>query len=125
MENFKIDENSKIKTGFVVPENYFENLESSIFTTRDATKIKVISIFKQSKYWIAAIAAIFIFGIFISIYTNKTSQESYEEEEFLTSQTDLSTEDLVDQLTENDLKTLEENLTIYDQEMIDSAIENL
>ena len=82
MENFKIDENSKIKTGFVVPENYFENLESSIFTTRDATKIKVISIFKQSKYWIAAIAAIFIFGIFISIYTNKTSQESYEEEEF-------------------------------------------
>ena len=125
MKNFKIDENSKKETGFAVPENYFENLESKIFNRIETKEVKVISIFQQSKYWITAIAAIFIIGLFFSISSKNKNEESVANEEFLISQTDLTTEDLAEYLTENDLKTLEENLTVYDQTIIDLTKENL
>ena len=125
MKNFKIDENSKKETGFAIPENYFENLESKIFNQIETQEVKVISIFQQSKYWITAIAAIFVIGLFFSISSKNKNEESVANEEFLTSQTDLTTEDLAEYLTENDLKTLEENLTVYDQEIIDLTKENL
>ena len=125
MKNFKIDENSKKETGFAIPENYFENLESEIFNRIKTKEVKVISIFQQSKYWITAIAAIFIIGLFFSISSKNKNEESVANEEFLTSQTDLTTEDLAEYLTENDLKTLEENLTVYDQTIIDLTEENL
>lgn len=66
MKKFKIDEYSKKETGFAVPENYFENLESRIFNLIETREVKVISIFQQPKYWITAIAAIFIIGLFFS-----------------------------------------------------------
>lgn len=125
MKNFKIDENSKKETGFAIPENYFENLESKIFNRIKTKEVKVISIFQQSKYWITAIAAIFVIGLFFSISSKNKNEESVANEEFLTSQTDLTTEDLAEYLTENDLKTLEENLTVYDQKIIDLTKENL
>ena len=125
MKNFKIDENSKKETGFAIPENYFENLESKIFNQIETQEVKVISIFQQSKYWITAIAAIFVIGLFFSISSKNKNEESVENEEFLISQTDLTTEDLAEYLTENDLKTLEENLTVYDQTIIDLTKENL
>ena len=125
MKDFKITENPKIETGFVVPENYFENLESRILTEIETNEVKVISIFKQSKFWIAAIAAVFVIGLFLNIYNKFPTDETISNEEFLTYQTDLSTEDLAEQLSENDLKTLEVNLNIYDQETINSVKENL
>jgi hypothetical protein len=125
MKNFKIDENSKNETGFVIPDNYFENLESKIIKKIETKEVKVVSIFQKSKYWIAAIAAVFVMGLFLTIFDNNSSEETITNEDFLTSQTDLTTEDLAEHLTENDLKILEENLTIYDQETIDSAKENL
>ena len=125
MKNFKIDENSKKETGFAIPENYFENLESKIFNQIETQEVKVISIFQQSKYWITAIAAIFVIGLFFSISSKNKNEESVANEEFLISQTDLTTEDLAEYLTENDLKTLEENLTFYDQTIIDLTKENL
>ncbi|MBC7439656.1 MAG: hypothetical protein H7250_06710 [Flavobacterium sp.] len=125
MKKFKIDEYSKKETGFAVPENYFENLESRIFNLIETREVKVNSIFRQPKYWITAIAAIFIIGLFFSISFNNSNDESFANEEFLTTQTDLTTEDLAEHLTENDLKTLEENLTVYDQEIIDLTKDNL
>ena len=125
MKNFIIDENSKKETGFAVPENYFENLESRTFNRIETQEVKVFSIFQQPKYWITAIAAIFIIGLFFSNSFKNLNEESVANEEFLTSQTDLTTEDLAEYLTENDLKTLEENLTIYDQQVIDLSKENL
>lgn len=125
MKNFKIDENSKKETGFAVPENYFENLESRIFNRIETQEVKVISIFQQPKYWITAFAAIFVIGLFFSISFKNLNEESVANEEFLTSQTDLTTEELAEHLTENDLKILEENLTIYDQQVIDLTKENL
>ena len=125
MRNFKLEENSKIKTGFVIPENYFENLELQIMKKIPEKEVKIISIFQKSKYWVSAIAAILVIGLFFTILNKNPNDETIANEDFLISQTDLTTEDLVDHLTENDIKNLEENLTIYDQETINSVKENL
>ena len=124
MKNFKIEENSKIETGFSVPENYFENLESTILQKIENKEVKVISIFQKPKYWIAAVAAIFVFGLFLNIFNFNSNDENIASEEFLTSQTDITTEDLAEHLTENELKTLEENFNVYDQETTDISKKN-
>lgn len=124
MTHFKIEENSKIATGFSVPENYFENLESTILQKIENKEVKVISIFQNPKYWIAGIAAIFVFGLFLNIFNFNSNDENIASEEFLTSQTDITTEDLAEQLTENELKTLEENFNVYNQETTDLSKKN-
>jgi hypothetical protein len=118
MENFKLDEKSKIQTGFIAPENYFENLQSKIRNRIPEKEVKVISLYQKAKYLVASIAAIFIMGLFLNIFNNNSQENTMENEDFLTSQTDLSTEDLVEYLTETDIKTLETNLNGKNRESI-------
>jgi hypothetical protein len=124
MENFKIENHSKIETGFSTPENYFENLESTILQKIENKQVKVVSIFLKPKYWIAAAAAIFVFGLFLNIFTYKSQEENFADEEFLTSQTDFSTEDLAEYLTENELKKLEENYNVSGPETTEVSTKN-
>ena len=124
MENFKIEDHSKIETGFSTPENYFENLESTILQKIENKQLKVVSIFLKPKYWIAAAAAIFVFGLFLNIFNYKSQEENFADEEFLTSQTDLSTEDLAEHLTENELKRLEESYNIASLKTNDVTTKN-
>jgi len=112
MGNFKIEDHSKIETGFSTPENYFEKLESIILHKIENKQVKVISIFQKPKYWLAAAAAIFVLGLFLNIFNYKSKDENHADEEFLISQTDLSTEELAEHLTENELKKLEENYSV-------------
>jgi len=124
MENFKIEDHSKIETGFSTPENYFENLESTILQKIENKQVKVFSIFLKPKYWIAAAAAIFVFGLFLNIFNYKSQEENFADEEFLTSQTDFSTEDLAEYLTENELKKLEENYNVSGPETTEVSTKN-
>lgn len=124
MENFKIENHSKIETGFSTPENYFENLEATILQKIENRQVKVFSIFLKPKYWMVAAATIFIFGLFLNTYNYKSQEENFVDEEFLTSQTDFSTEDLAEYLTENELKKLEENYNVSGLETTDVSTKN-
>jgi hypothetical protein len=124
MENFKIENHSKIETGFSTPENYFENLEATMLQKIENKQVKVFSIFLKPKYWMVAAAAIFIFGLFLNTYNYKSQEENFVDEEFLTSQTDFSTEDLAEYLTENELKKLEENYNVSGLETTDVSTKN-
>lgn len=124
MENFKIENHSKIETGFSTPENYFENLEATILQKIENRQVKVFSIFLKPKYWMVAAAAIFIFGLFLNTHNYKSQEENFVDEEFLTSQTDFSTEDLAEYLTENELKKLEENYNVSGLETTDVSTKN-
>ena len=124
MENFKIEDHSKIETGFSTPENYFENLEATILQKIENKQVKVFSIFLKPKYWMVAAAAIFIFGLFLNTYNYKSQEENFVDEEFLTLQTDFSTEDLAEYLTENELKRLEESYNIASLKTNDVTTKN-
>jgi len=99
-------------------------LESTILQKIENKQVKVVSIFLKPKYWIAAAAAIFVFGLFLNIFNYKSQEENFADEEFLTSQTDFSTEDLAEYLTENELKKLEENYNVSGPETTEVSTKN-
>lgn len=68
MKTFKIDTEPKIKTGFITPENYFENFSSKILVEINKEETKIVPLYSKRKNWIYAAAAIFVLGLMIPIY---------------------------------------------------------
>ncbi len=125
MKEFKLNDYPKIKSGFEVPEGYFEQLENKIMSQFPQPEVKVISIFQKKRFWIASVAAVVIIAFSATFYFEQLQQETYTNEEYLTYNTNLTTEDLIEHLNENDIENLEQSLIVYDNETAKFAEENL
>lgn len=114
MKDFNLDTNPKIKSGFKIPENYFEQLETKIMEKVEPKETRVVSIFYKKQLWISSIAAILLVMIAFPIYTNlaknKTAIETSTLENYLSSE--FSTYELVDKLSDDDISTLENSITL-------------
>lgn len=113
MIDFKLDNETKIKTGFKVPESYFdsfsEKILSKIETNTTQEKPKVISIFERNKKWALSIAATLLVFITVDYYffdLNKTKNENLELEHYIVNQTDITDDDFVSLLNENDIEKI-------------------
>jgi hypothetical protein len=111
----------KIKSGFEIPEKYFESFESKIMAkVSTEAQPKVVSLFNKKQIWISAIAAVFVAMLAIPFYfnsVNNTTVETTTLENYLTNE--LNTYEIVDNLTTEDILSLE-NEVIFN----DDAIEN-
>ena len=125
MTDFKLDQIPKINSGFKVPEGYFENVDNKILSQLPQSKVKVIPIFRKPVIWASGVAAAFIVGFSILIFNNITDKTSFSNEDYLSINENLNTEDLAEHLSENDIKSLENSLNIYDLETTKLAEENL
>lgn len=122
MKDFKLEQYPKIATGFVLPDDsYFENLSEIINNKTILSTAKVISFYQKKTFWIQAIAAVFIIGIGIFFFEQKIASSQVIGEEYLVSESNISTEEIAEQLTEADIEHLEKSLIIHDKE----AIENI
>lgn len=78
MKPFKLEEEPKIKSGFKIPEDYFENFASKLAQNlpkeETQNETKVISIFRKRKTILLAIAAVLIVGLIIPILYTTTSK---------------------------------------------------
>jgi hypothetical protein len=105
MKPFKLEDEPKIKSGFKVPGNYFEDFASKLVQNlpkeETQNETKVISIFRKRKTILLAIAAVLIIGLMIPILYTTTSKnkeldaatlETYLSEEGSPSQYDLIVE---------------------------------
>jgi hypothetical protein len=64
--SIKTDVQVENKTGFKVPEGYFDSFEKELMNKIKKPEPKVISIFnKKNFYYVASVAAILIFSLFI------------------------------------------------------------
>ena len=121
MKEFKLDENSKIESGFKTPEGYFDSLPQKI-NNKITQEPKVIPI-NRRKTWMYSAAAVLVIGLGITVF-NALSVESISTdavviENYLASQP--ATEMLVMEALEiEDLEQLSANYPIDDQ-----AIEEL
>ncbi len=70
MKQFDLDNDPKIDSGFRIPENYFEQFETKIMSQISEKEVKVISIFETRKFWFSAVAAVFVIGLFTTMYLN-------------------------------------------------------
>ncbi len=115
MKDFNLDNNPKIKTGFQIPDNYFEQFEAKMMEQLPKKEVKVVSLFHKKQIWISSIAAILLAMIAIPIYFNSTKTNTLETatlETYLVSE--YSTYDIIDKLTTEDIMALENNLSLND-----------
>ncbi|MFC6876835.1 hypothetical protein ACFQZF_10005 [Flavobacterium myungsuense] len=124
MNEFKLENEPKIKSGFKAPENYFDDFSAKVIQQLPENEPKVISIFSRKITWMYAVAAILIVAVSIPIYTAIVNQQNALDkttiENYLTSQDAISDDELANLLDEDDIKKMKLNFNIEDK-----AIEDL
>ena len=125
MKEFDLENNQKIESGFKIPDQYFESLEFKIMDQITNNPVKVISLFETRKFWIGSVAAILLITITALLYFNNSEISNINTEEYLTYQTNLSTEDIVEHLTDDDILKIEASLNLYDADTVQYAKEYL
>lgn len=120
MNNFNLENTTKISSGFKIPENYFEQFEVKMMQhildkNNSKKEAKVVSLFHKKQIWISSIAAIFLVAIAIPIYFNMAKENSLDSitiEHYLAEQQSIGTTELTKQLTDEDITALETSLGV-------------
>lgn len=117
MSEFDLNK-AKIKTGFSIPENYFEQFEikmqEKLFHEKET---KVVSIFHKKSVWISSIAAVLVLCVAIPSYFNSTTTAKLESttiENYLSYQTNFTNYDIIENLSNKDIIELENSFAMND-----------
>jgi hypothetical protein len=123
MKNFDLDNNYKITSGFITPENYFEQFEAKIMHQISAQKsavkeAKVVSLFHRKQVWMSSIAALILLAIAIPVYFNSVNESSLHADtiEHYLAQQSVGTTELTKHLTNDDILELETSLGVSTSE---------
>lgn len=107
MKHFTFDENAKLPSGFVVPENYFAQFELKDF---HATKPKVLRLRATKTKWTIAAAAVLLLCTTFTVYTfypkPATETDSQSVENYLLHDADLNSYEFAEYLNETELNNL-------------------
>lgn len=119
MNDFKLDSEPKVKAGFKIPEDYFENFSKKVFQQLPEEEFKVISIFQKPKIWLTAVAAVLVLALGIPLYslfsTNKTELDEATLENYITNQSNISQYDLIALLEKEDIENMKIDLNLEDE----------
>ncbi|MGX7668477.1 hypothetical protein [Flavobacterium pedocola] len=117
MKKFDLHNDPKIETGFKIPENYFENFEDRLMQQLPEKEVRVVSLWQKRTTWISAVAAVFVVSFGIWMYnTYQSTEMSISTEQYLAYQSDITTEDIAMQLTDEDISSIEKDLGLYGTE---------
>ena len=121
MKDFNIETHQKIATGFTLPNDaYFENLSEIINKKTINKHAKVVLFYQKRIFWFQAFAAIFIIGLGIFFFEQKYASSQVLGIEYLVSESNISIEEMAEQLTEADIEHLEKRLIIHNKESIEN-----
>ena len=116
MKPFDLENKNEIKSGFKVPDNYFEQFEAKMMAQIPVEKeTKVVALFYRKQVWISAIAAVFLIAIAIPVYFNMAKESSLDAstiENYLAQQQNVGITELSKHLTDEDITALEKNLSL-------------
>ena len=116
MKPFDLENKNEIKSGFKVPENYFEQFEAKMMAQiQPESETKIVSIFYRKQVWMSAIAAIVLLAIAIPVYFNMANSNNLDAttiEMYLSQQQGIGITELSKHLTDEDIVALEQNLSI-------------
>ena len=119
MKKFNLENIPKTTSGFIVPDNYFEDFSKNVLSQLSDETKRVIPLYKQKSKLIMAVAAILVIGLFIPIF-NQLSKPSEELdlttlENHLSYQTNINQYDLISELDEDDLNKMGATIQLNDQ----------
>ena len=110
MNDFKLENNAKINSGFVTPENYFDDFSEKLMAKLPAQEPKVISFYAINRSWIYSAAAILVIAFTIPVMNlwNEKPEVAYhtEVENYITNQSTITNDDLVELLEIEDIEQL-------------------
>jgi hypothetical protein len=113
MKDFKLDIPEKINTGFIIPDNYFDNFSDRVLIQLPIKESKIISFYARNKKWIYSAAAILILSLSLPlVYKMDNSEEqlnAVDIENYLTQQSTISEDELINLLEQEDIDQLREN----------------
>ena len=126
MKQFDLENNKEMKSGFKVPENYFEQFEAKMMAQIPVEKeTKVVSLFHRKQVWISSIAAVLLLAIAIPVYFNMAKENNLDAgtiEVYLSQQQGIGITELSKHLTDEDIAELENNLSL--NEVNSDAVED-
>lgn len=128
MNDFKLDNEPKITSGFTTPDGYFDAFSERVLAQLPKEQPKVISIFGSGKKWYFAAAAILVLALSIPFYNNyKLNQQEMDSatlENYIAYQSTISQEEIVDLLEPEDLDQMKMELNIDDAAIEDALKSN-
>lgn len=119
MKKFNLENIPKTTSGFIVPDNYFEDFSKKVLSKLPKEPNRVIPLYKQKSKLLMAVAAILVIGLFIPIF-NQLSKPVEELdlttlENHLSYQTNINQYDLISELDEDDLNKMGATIQLNDE----------
>lgn len=128
MKNFNLGNEPKITSGFTTPDGYFDTFSEKVLAQLPKQETKVISIFSSKKVWYFAAAAILILMLSIPLFTKySTQQEEIDSatlENYIAYQSNISEEEIVNLLEQDDLDKMKLDFNIDDATIEDALKSN-
>lgn len=119
MKKLNLENIPKTTSGFIVPDNYFEDFSKKVLSQLPDETNKVIPLYEQKSKLLMAVAAILVIGLFIPIF-NQLSKPAEELdlttlENHLSYQTNINQYDLISELDEDDLNKMGATIQLKDE----------
>ena len=128
MKNNLLENEKKITSGFIVPEDYFANFSADLMQKLPANEIKTISFYTRNKKWIYSAAAILVIALSLPIVFQMEKEEELlsdtEIENYLTQQNAISEDEIINCLEKEDLVNLKINSTVTEEALEEELINN-
>jgi len=118
MNDFKLDNEPRISSGFTTPDGYFDSFSEKVLVQLPKQEPKVISIFSSKKTWYYAAAAALVLMLSIPLYTKyATNNEEVDDatlENYLAYHSTISEDEIVDLMNQEDLDKMKMELNVDD-----------
>jgi hypothetical protein len=128
MKNFNLGNEPKITSGFTTPDGYFDTFSEKVLAQLPKQEPKVISIFSSKKVWYFAAAAVLILMLSIPLFTKYSNQQeeidSETLENYIAYQSNISEEEIVNLLEQDDLDKMKLDFNIDDATIEDALKSN-
>ena len=128
MKKFKLENEPKIQSGFIIPDHYFDGFSEKVISQLPEEKNNVISLFQRRKNLFYAVAAVLVVSLLLPVYHQfSTSSEELDVttlENHLTYQTDINPYELISELEENDLNKIGTTIQLKDDAIEDVLTTN-
>lgn len=118
MKDFKLDNESKITSGFTTPDGYFDTFSERISAKLPVKETKVVSFVGTKKIWYYAVAAILILMLSIPLYTKYATTQEIDAatlENYIAYQSNISEDEIVDLLEQEDLDKMKLEFNVDDK----------
>ena len=128
MKDFKLDSDKKINSGFKIPDNYFDDFSEKVMQRLPKEEPKVISFYTKNKRWIYSAAAVLVISLSVPIVYQMQNKEqestANEVESYLINHTNISDDDVVNLLNQEDIEKLKNVNAPIEKEVLEEVLSN-